>query len=91
MTPTDKVPPTHIELLTAIEREGGVPCETLPDVYYPEPYSGIPVATAIELAKGLCAGCPISDLCLRVALANKITDGIWGGLTPDERRQLRRS
>jgi WhiB family redox-sensing transcriptional regulator len=90
MTSTDKVPPTHIELLVAIERNGGVPCETLPDVFYPEPYSGIPVAKAVELAKSLCAGCPISDLCLRVAVAQRMTEGIWGGLTADERRGLRR-
>lgn len=90
MTSTDNVPPTHIELLVAIERNGGAPCAVLPEAYYPEPYSTIPVREATEFAKLVCSTCPLRELCLRVALAEQITDGIWGGLTPDERRLLRR-
>jgi WhiB family redox-sensing transcriptional regulator len=90
MTSTDNVPPTHIELLAAIVRRGGVPCERAPEAYYPEPYKELAPRDAVELAKNLCSTCSISELCLRVALAERIDDGIWGGLTPEERRLLRR-
>lgn len=40
--------------------------------------------------KTVCAGCPVSAECLRFALTTHQSDGLWGGLTPDEREQLNR-
>lgn len=42
-------------------------------------------------AKAVCAGCPVQDLCFRTALARDERHGIWGGLTPAERRAQRRT
>ena len=41
-------------------------------------------------AKLVCAGCPVRDLCLEWALASRQEDGVWGGMTDNERRRLRR-
>jgi WhiB family redox-sensing transcriptional regulator len=45
-------------------------------------------ATRIVRAKAVCAGCTVRQECLEVALANNERLGVWGGLTPEERRKL---
>jgi hypothetical protein len=40
-------------------------------------------------ARQVCAACPVREPCLEYALSNRITHGIWGGLTERERRPLR--
>lgn len=42
-------------------------------------------------AKAICAGCEVRQQCLAFALARGIAHGIWGGLSPKERRQVARS
>ena len=42
-------------------------------------------------AKQICAACPILHDCRRHAITNAEPDGIWGGLTADERRPLMRA
>lgn len=39
-------------------------------------------------AKRVCARCPVRAECLRFALANDITHGVFGGLAPRTRRPL---
>ena len=39
-------------------------------------------------ARRVCAKCPVRQPCLEYALSNRITHGIWGGLTDRERRPL---
>ena len=41
-------------------------------------------------AKTVCRRCPVLELCLTYALSSGQDAGIWGGLTEDERRALRR-
>ena len=41
-------------------------------------------------AKSICAACPVRQRCLEYAIAADERYGIWGGLTKDERRMLRR-
>lgn len=44
-------------------------------------------------ARALCAVCPVREQCLAVALAVPATEdrwGMFGGMTPNERRRLRR-
>ena len=41
-------------------------------------------------AKAICATCPVRDDCLEWALATRQEDGIFGGMTPSERRRTRR-
>jgi hypothetical protein len=40
-------------------------------------------------ARRVCAACPVRQPCLEYAITNRITHGIWGGLTERERRALR--
>lgn len=41
-------------------------------------------------ARPICESCPVRELCLASALANKERYGMWGGLTPIERRRIER-
>ncbi|MGH9188858.1 MAG: WhiB family transcriptional regulator [Acidimicrobiales bacterium] len=41
-------------------------------------------------ARAVCATCPVRTECLDFALATRQDDGIWGGLTENERRRVRR-
>ena len=40
-------------------------------------------------ARRVCAACPVRQACLDYAITNRISHGIWGGLTERERRALR--
>lgn len=61
-----------------------------PDLFFPKGHEG-PWLPVIEQAKAICRRCPSADACLQFALDNSIGDGIFGGLTADERKSLRRS
>ena len=39
-------------------------------------------------ARQVCAACPVRQRCLDYAITNRITYGVWGGLTGRERRAL---
>jgi WhiB family transcriptional regulator, redox-sensing transcriptional regulator len=39
-------------------------------------------------ARQICAACPVHQPCPDYAITNRITHGIWGGLTERERRAL---
>lgn len=41
-----------------------------------------------EPARRLCRSCPVQGTCLEWAIENREPLGMWGGLTPKERRQL---
>ncbi|MGH3629153.1 MAG: WhiB family transcriptional regulator [Sciscionella sp.] len=41
-------------------------------------------------AKIVCMGCPVRTECLAEALDNRISFGVWGGMTERERRALLR-
>ena len=42
-------------------------------------------------ARQVCSACPVRQPCLDYAITNRITHGVWGGLTERERRVLRSS
>ena len=44
----------------------------------------------IEEAKAVCRRCPVIDSCLAWALESGQDAGVWGGLSEDERRALKR-
>lgn len=59
-----------------------------PDLWFPwsndEPH-GVSVerlAGRQRHAAELCAGCPVADVCRDYAIKNKLTEGVYGGLTP---------
>ncbi len=41
---------------------------------------------SITRAKAACSQCVVREICLEVALEQKETFGVWGGMTPEERR-----
>ena len=61
-----------------------------PDLFFPLGSTGKPLAQA-EMAKGLCVGCTVRELCLLYALQTNQVTGVWGGTTEEERRSIRRS
>ena len=60
-----------------------------PELFFPIGSTG-PVLAQIAEAKEVCARCPVREACLDFALSTGQAYGIWGGLTEDERRSLRR-
>ena len=62
---------------------------TDPELYFPVASGGPAYERQVVEAKAVCAGCPVREQCLAEALM-RIPDGIAGGLTPAERRQLAR-
>lgn len=76
----------QLQLNHALDEEGPVACEELPDVFFPEDFKDAQMRKqAIKVAKNLCNECPVKWLCLQAALDNKEGYGIWGGLTAKER------
>jgi WhiB family redox-sensing transcriptional regulator len=51
-------------------------------VFYPEDDEGA------EVAKSVCAICPVKDACLEHALAVREKSGVWGGATERDRRRM---
>jgi len=55
-----------------------------------------PIGTApaaqrqVAAAKQVCSTCPVRNPCLIWALETGTDHGVWGGLTEDERRTLKR-
>jgi WhiB family redox-sensing transcriptional regulator len=60
-----------------------------PDLFFPISATGSSAAQVAE-AKAICASCPVLSDCLGFALAQRDMQGIWGGTTDSERKQLRR-
>ena len=44
----------------------------------------------VEVAKKICATCPVRELCLDYALEHRIDHGVWGGTSERQRRRLLR-
>lgn len=45
---------------------------------------------AVAKAKAVCSTCPVADECLSWAIETNQSEGIWGGHTAQERRNMRR-
>ncbi len=61
-----------------------------PELFFPIGTTGIALEQ-VNAAKRVCARCAVQEDCLEFALASNQDAGIWGGLTEDERRTLKRS
>lgn len=59
-----------------------------PEVFFPVAESGPVLLAQVAAAKAVCARCPVREECLRWALDGLVA-GVAGGLTADERRELR--
>ncbi|MEU8385066.1 WhiB family transcriptional regulator [Streptosporangium sp. NPDC048865] len=60
-----------------------------PELFFPIGNTG-PALMQIEEAKQVCNTCSISEACLKWALESGQDAGVWGGLSEDERRALKR-
>lgn len=56
-----------------------------PDLWFTDTRS----PAAYTEAKAICDRCPVQPQCLDWALEIRTTHGLWGGLTPHQRRALR--
>lgn len=52
--------------------------------------NGTEATTQIEEAKAVCGGCVVVQTCLDWAIACGQDTGVWGGLSEDQRRALKR-
>jgi WhiB family redox-sensing transcriptional regulator len=63
--------------------------ETDPELFFPVGTTGNALVQ-IDNAKEVCGECPSAQGCLDFALDTNQDSGIWGGLTEEERRVIRR-
>lgn len=42
----------------------------------------------VEVARRICAGCPVKSPCLEYALEQRVDHGVWGGASERERRRI---
>lgn len=59
------------------------------DLFFPTGERLQEAIAQIRQTKAVCGHCPVRLHCLAYAIATNQEDGIWGGLTPSERRSLR--
>ncbi|MGI9623604.1 MAG: WhiB family transcriptional regulator [Acidimicrobiales bacterium] len=53
-----------------------------PETFFPSDGVGV------EVARRICATCPVIETCLEHALRNRIDHGVWGGCSERERRRI---
>lgn len=64
-----------------------LPIDRIDEVFFPAA-TGHPADW--REARAWCNSCPVQPECAAYAFDNAFTDGMYGGLTPEERRALRR-
>ncbi len=79
----------YMDLIHGIETNGGVQCQEAPDTFFYD-HGDKNKVYKIKTAKKICYDCPVKFLCLEYALESNEQEGIWGGLTSNERRALGR-
>jgi WhiB family redox-sensing transcriptional regulator len=60
-----------------------------PELFFPIGNSD-PALRQIETAIAVCHRCEVIETCLSWAMESRQEDGVWGGLSADERRALKR-
>jgi WhiB family redox-sensing transcriptional regulator len=55
-----------------------------PSAFFPSDGVGV------EVARRICADCPVKEPCLEYALLHRIDHGVWGGASERERRRIAR-
>ena len=60
-----------------------------PELFFPVGNTG-PALLQIEEAKAVCQKCDVMTACLKFALESGQDSGVWGGLSEEERRALKR-
>ncbi|MFE5519840.1 WhiB family transcriptional regulator [Streptomyces virginiae] len=70
-------------------RHNAVCREEDPELFFPIGNTGSALLQ-LEEAKAVCRRCPVMEACLQWALESGQDDGVWGGLSEDERRAMKR-
>ncbi len=78
----------RLELDIAPWRESAACARVDPELFHPERGPG--ERRAMAQAKAVCARCPVQRECLDDALEQDDRYGIWGGLLPHEREDIRK-
>jgi len=60
-----------------------------PELFFPIGTTG-PAFDQTEQAKNVCRRCDVTESCLSWAMESGQDSGVWGGLSEDERRALKR-
>src|ERR1022692_3682909 len=60
-----------------------------PELFFPIGNTG-PALLQIDEARQVCRRCPVMEPCLEWAIDSGQDAGVWGGLSEDERRALKR-
>lgn len=60
-----------------------------PELFFPVGNTG-PAVDQIEQAKTICRECKVVNHCLEYAIKENQDNGVWGGLSEDERKSLKR-
>ena len=61
-----------------------------PELFFPVGTTG-PAAAQIAAAKAICMMCDVRGQCLEWSMATGQEAGVWGGLSEEERKALRRA
>lgn len=59
------------------------PCASDPDAWFPDK-----VTAGVDDTVGVCGRCPLASACAACAVAAREPEGVWGGTTPQDRREL---
>ncbi|MFB8247345.1 WhiB family transcriptional regulator [Streptomyces sp. NPDC055952] len=70
-------------------RGQGVCSKEDPELFFPIGNTG-PALLQIEEAKAACRRCPVLQTCAQWALDQGEPHGVWGGMSEDERRRIKR-
>ncbi|WP_331731483.1 WhiB family transcriptional regulator [Kitasatospora sp. NBC_01300] len=70
-------------------RDRAVCREEDPELFFPFGNTG-PAILQAEQAKSVCRRCPVMETCLQWALETGQDDGVWGGMSAEERRAMKR-
>jgi WhiB family redox-sensing transcriptional regulator len=60
-----------------------------PELFFPIGDTG-PALLQIEEAKAVCRRCPVLERCASWALETGEAHGVWGGMSEDDRRRIKR-
>ncbi|MGG7568960.1 WhiB family transcriptional regulator [Streptomyces sirii] len=60
-----------------------------PDLFFPVGNTG-PALLQVEEAKSVCRRCPVVETCAGWALEIREAHGVWGGMSEDDRRRIKR-
>jgi WhiB family redox-sensing transcriptional regulator len=70
----------HVDVMAWAD--GGNCAGVDPEIFFPHR------GDSADLARAVCRGCPVASECLSYAIDTDQRFGIWGGLTPAQRRRL---